>query len=288
MRDNTNQSISGRQNEKNQHKVFVIGFSLIVLLLLWFLLKPFVSNWKNGQPGRDEQKANEEILKAPSVMPEDLFKKVQSNSKIFLADTSSPEEFSRGHIATAVNIQADKLDKDFFTALGADRTADIFIVNQGDKLVDLATVVNKIVSQGFVNAKYLRGGISGWREKGFPLVSSGGSDQDSAKVKRITIDEIKKDAQISPDLLQFLDVRNKEIFAKEHIVQAINVPLSELESRKSEIPVLKKIIVYGSNEKEGFQAAATLIYLNFFNIYQMDGEIAEWKAAEGKVVSENK
>lgn len=287
MRDNINQSISGRQNEKNQYKVFVVGFSLIVLLLLWFLLKPFVSNWKNGQPGRDEQKANEEILKAPSVMPEDLFAKIQSNSKIFLADTSTPDEFSRGHIATAVNIQADKLDKDFFTALGADRTADIFIVNQGDKLADLATAVNKIVSDGFVNAKYLRGGIPGWREKGFPLVSFGGSDQDSAKVKKITIDEIKKDAQITPDLLQFLDVRSKEIFAKEHVVQAINIPLSELETRKNEIPALKKIIVYGANESEGFRAATTLFDLNFFNIYQMDGGIDQWKAAEGKVASGN-
>ena len=287
MRDNINQSISGRQNEKNQHKVFVVGFSLIVLLLLWFLLKPFVSNWKNGQQSRDEQKANEEILKAPSVMPEDLFKKIQGNSKIFLADTSSPDVFSRGHIATAVNIQADKLDKDFFTALGADRTADIFIVNQGDKLADLATAVNKIVSDGFVNAKYLRGGIPGWREKGFPLVSSGGSDQDSAKVKKITIDEIKKDAEITPDLLQFLDVRGKEIFAKEHIVQAANIPLSELESRKNEIPALKKIIVYGSNENESFQAAAVLFDLNFFNIYQMDGGIDQWKSAGGNTVSGN-
>jgi len=276
------------QNEKNQHKVFVVGFSLIVLLLLWFLLKPLVSNWKNGQPGRDEQKANEEILKAPSAMPEDLFRKIQSNSKIFLADTSSPEEFGRGHIATAVNIQADKLDKDFFTALGTDRTADIFIVNQGDKLAGLATAVNKIVSQGFVNAKYLRGGIPGWREKGFPLVSSGGSDQDSAKVKKIMIDEIKKDAQITPDLLQFLDVRGKDEFAKEHIVQAINIPLSELESRKSEIPALKKIIVYGSNEKEGFQAAAVLFDLNFFNVYQLESGIDQWKAAEGKVANGNK
>jgi rhodanese-related sulfurtransferase len=281
------------QNEKNpalsearqrrQHKVFVVGFSLIVLLLLWFLLKPFVSNWKNGQLGRDEQKANEEILKAPSVMPEDLFKKIQSNSKIFLVDTSSPDEFSRGHIATAVNTEADKLDKDFFTVLGADRTADIFIVNQGDKLAGLATAVNRIVSDGFVNAKYLRGGIPGWREKGFPLVSSGGSDQDSAKVKKIAIDEIKKDAESNSNLLQFLDVRGKNDFAKEHIVSAINIPLSELETRKTEIPSVKKTIVYGAHADEGFQAAVVLFDLNFFNVWQMDGGIDEWKAAGGKM-----
>jgi rhodanese-related sulfurtransferase len=273
--------------EKNQHNVFVIGFSLIVVVILWFLLKPLVSSWKGGQVEKDEQKANEEILKAPSAMPDDLFKKIQDKSKIVLADISSPEEFGRGHIATSVNIQADKLDKDFFVALGADRTADIFIVNQGDNLVDLATKVNEIISQGFVNAKYLRGGIPGWREKGYPLVSFGESDENNAKVKKITIDEIKKNAEVSPDLLQFLDVRGKDVFAKEQIVGAINIPFSELEIRKNEIPALKKIIVYGSNESEGFRAAAVLFDLNFFNIYQMDGGVEQWKVAGGNIDSGN-
>ncbi|MFA6285117.1 MAG: rhodanese-like domain-containing protein [Parcubacteria group bacterium] len=273
------------QNEKNQHKIFVVGFSLVVIIILWFLLKPLVLNLKGGQSSKDEQKANEEILKAPSTMPEDLLKAIQDKSKIFLADISSSDEFNRGHIATAVNVQADKLDKSFFVALGADRTSNILIVNQGDNLTDLATVVNKIVSDGFVNAKYLRGGIPGWQEKGYPLVSSGGSGEDSAKVKNITIDEIKKDAEITPALLQFLDVRSKNDFAKEHIVGAINLSLSELETRKSEIPVLKKTIIYGSNENDGFQAAAVLFDLNFFNVYKMNGGIEDWKAAGGKVTS---
>jgi rhodanese-related sulfurtransferase len=273
------------QNEKNQHKIFVVGFSLVVIIIFWFLLKPLFSNWKGGQSSKGEQKANEEILKAPSIMPEDLLKAVQDKSKIFLADISRSDEFNRGHIATAVNVQADKLGKSFFVDLGADRTSNIVIVNQGDNLTDLATAVNKIVSDGFVNAKYLRGGIPGWQEKGYPLVSSGGAGENSAKVKNITIDEIKKDAEITPTLLQFLDVRGKNDFAKEHIVGAINLSLSELETRKSEIPVLKKTIIYGSNENEGFQAAAVLFDLNFFNVYKMNGGIEDWKAAGGKVTS---
>jgi rhodanese-related sulfurtransferase len=145
----------------------------------------------------------------------------------------------------------------------------------------LATVTNKIVADGFVNTKYLRGGIPGWMEKGFPLVSWGGSEEDNAKVKKITIDEIKNDAAANPDSLQFLDVRGKDNFAKEHIIGALNIPLSDLETRKNEIPVVKKIIVYSANESESFQAAVVLFDLNFFNVYQLDGGINEWKAADG-------
>jgi len=106
-------------------------------------------------------------------------------------------------------------------------------------------------------------------------------------VKKITIAEIKKDADSSPDLLQFLDVRNKSDFAKEHIVGAINVPLPELEARKNEVSAVKKTIVYGANTDESFQAATVLFDLNFFNIYQMDGGIDDWKAAGGNVASGN-
>jgi rhodanese-related sulfurtransferase len=269
------------QNEKNQYRVFVFGFLLIGIVILWFLLKPYVLNWKSGQKDQSEQKANAEILKAPSAMPDDLFRMIQGKSKIFLVDISAPDDFKSGHVATSVNIPADQLDKSSLSGLGAEKTANIFIINQGSDLASLAATTNKIIADGFVNAKYLRGGIAGWKERGFPLVSLGGAEGDSAKVKKITVDEIKKDAEINSGLLQFLDVRGKSDFAKEHIVGAINILLSQLETKKAEVPAVKKTIVYGANTDESFQAAATLFDLNFFNIYQMEGGIDDWKAAGG-------
>jgi len=273
------------QKEEKQHKIFVIGFFLIVIVVLWFLVKPFVSGWQSRQKNSAERKANEEILKAPSIMPDDLFKKIEGKSEIFLVDISNPEDFSRGHIAESVNTPAEMLNRDFLNNLGATETADVFIINQGNNLEELAIAVNEAISAGFSNAKYLRGGISGWREKGYPLVSSGGSENDRAKVKKITFDEIKKEAETNPDLLQFLDVREQGAFSKEHIIGSINIPISELESKRGEVPILKKIIVYGDNENESFQAAVILFDLNFFNAYQMSGSIEEWKASGGNTES---
>jgi len=271
------------QNEKKQYKVFAAGFLLIVAVVLVFFLKPFFLDWKNNQKNLSEQKANAEILKAPSVMPNELFAKVQAKSKIYLVDVSVPEDFKQGHIATSVNASVDKLDKDFFKGIGADSTADIFITNQGEGLASLASAVNKLISAGFVNAKYLRGGIAGWREQGYPLVSTGGSESDNAKVKKISIDEAKKNAEESPGTLQFLDVRDKDSFSKGHIAGALNIPLGEIETRRDEIPTLKKVVAYGSNDDESFQAAVALFDLNFFNIYQLEGSIDDWKAAGGNV-----
>jgi len=273
------------QNEKKQQKIFAVGFSLVVIIILFFLLKPFVLDRKSNQKEQNDQKANAEILKAPSVMPEDLLGKIQAKSKIFLIDVSSQEDFERGHIEKAVNVSMEGLNSDFLKSIGAEKTADIFVMNQGDNLAGLAASVNKIIASEFVNAKYLRGGISGWREEGYPLVSSGGSEADGVKVKKITIDEIRKDVETNPEFIQFLDVREKDSFAREHIFRAINIPFPELETKKGEIPALKKIIVYGENEKEAFQAAVALFDLNFFNVWQLEGGIEEWKAAGGNVES---
>jgi len=272
-------------NENKQYRVFVVGFSLIVVVILAFLLKPLFSNWKNREKNLAEQKVNEEILKAPSITADELFQKIQDKSKIFLVDISASDDFKRGHIALAKNMPAENLNKDFFRESGVDAAADIFIVNQGGDLAALAQTTNRVVADGFANAKYLRGGIADWREQGYPLVSAGGSEEDNAKVKKITIDEIKKDAGTNPLSLQFLDVRDKNSYAAEHIVGAINVPLGEIEAEKNNIPALKKVIVYGSNDDESFQAAVALFDLNFFNIYQMQGSIEDWKAAEGNTAS---
>lgn len=270
------------QDEKKQQKIFAVGFSLIVVVILGFLLKPLISNWRNHAQNSDEQKANAEILKAPSITADDLFQEIRRNSKIFLVDISSNDDFKRGHIATAANVPEEKLDKNFFKNIGADSTANIIAINQGDDLATLATRVNKIVAEGFVNAKYLRGGIADWKNQGYPIVSSGASDIDGAKVKKITIEEIKNEAGINPTLLQFLDVRSKGSFAAGHIVGAINIPLAELERRKNEAPAAKKIIIYGADENESFQAAVILFDLNFFNVWQMQGTLEGWKAADGK------
>lgn len=275
------------QNEKNQNKVYAIGFALIALVVLWFLLKPFVPNWKDRQKNQAEQKANEEILKAPSITPENLFKEIQDKSKITVVDISDPADFGRGHIVSSVNSAPEKLDKNFLSSLGADKTADISVANQGGDLANLAALVNRLISQGFVNAKYLRGGIADWRQKGFPLVSSGGAEADGSKVKKITIDGIRKELEGNPDLLQFLDVRGKDTYVAEHIAGAINIPLAELEKRNGEISAVKKVVVYGANEKDSFQAAVSLFDLNFLNIYQLAGGIDEWKSAGGNTASGN-
>jgi rhodanese-related sulfurtransferase len=272
------------RNEKNQSNVFVYGFLLIILVVLWFFLKPVVLSWKNSSKIDPEKAANAEILKAPSIMPSDLFQMIQDQKKVFLIDISSVNDFDRGHIATSLNASADKIDSDFFKTIGAEKTASIFLINQGNNdLAGLAKATNVVVAAGFVNAQYLRGGIAGWREEGYPLVSGGKAETDQAKVKKISIEEIRNQMEQNSSSIQFLDVRDSASFSKGHITGALSIPLSDLETRKKEIPVVQKVVVYGASQDDSFQAAVILFDLNFFNIYQLDATFDDWKTAGGKV-----
>ena len=246
-------------------------------------MKPLVGNFKKNQENEESQRISEEILKAPSLASHDLYKKLKEKSNIYIFDVRSLSDFERGHIETSKNVGSDKLKKDYLEKLGAEKTSDIVLVGSGDDLATLAPLANQLVAAGYSNAKYLQGGLPDWQKSGYYLISSGGMESDNQKVKKITIDELKKETETNPDMLQFLDVREKDIFAKEHIIQAMNIPLSELETRKNEIPAAKKIIVCGANESESFQAAVILFDLNFWNAYILDGDMAAWKSAGGNV-----
>ena len=271
--------------EKEQQRIFIVGFVLIIFVIAWFLLKPFVFESAEKRNQREEQKISEEIIKAPSISAQDLFKKIKNGSKLFILDANSVSDFSHGHIEASINVEAGKAGAEISGLPEIQKTSDIIVVGSGDDLESVASLVNRLLDLGFVNCKYLQGGISGWRDLGYPLISSGASGGNSSKVKRISIAGIEKESEMNPDAIQFLDVRSKSDFSREHIIRAVNIPLAEIETRKKEIPVAKKIIIYGGNETEGYQAASILFDLNLFSVYQMEGGIEEWKSAGGKIES---
>jgi len=271
--------------EKEQQRIFIVGFVLIIFVIAWFLLRPFVFESAEKRNQREEQKISEEIIKAPSISAQDLFKKIKNGSKLFILDANSVSDFSHGHIEASINVEAGKAGAEISGLPEIQKTSDIIVVGSGDDLESVASLVNRLLDLGFVNCKYLQGGISGWRDLGYPLISSGASGGNSSKVKRISIAGIEKESEMNPDAIQFLDVRSKSDFSREHIIRAVNIPLAEIETRKKEIPVAKKIIIYGGNEAEGYQAASILFDLNLFSVYQMEGGIEEWKSAGGKIES---
>ncbi len=268
--------------EKKQNKIFIIGFVLIALIIVWTLARPFVGGIgsKKNDP---EAKINAEILQAPSITSEDLFSKLKNKEKIFVIDMRSAGDFEKGHIIASENTSAEKINGESLRSSGAEKTSSVILLNQGDNIYEMAQKTNELIAAGFPNAKYLQDGITAWRNQGFPLVSSSSSDENANKVKKISVGELAQDLNAGGDIVQFLDIRSASDFQTSHIAGALSVPFTELEKNQDGISKVKKVVVYSGNEDEAKKAVVTLFDLNFFNAYFLEGGFDAWKTAGGKV-----
>jgi rhodanese-related sulfurtransferase len=274
-------------DKKNQNKVFVIGFSLIFVVVIWSFARPVISKLVSGDENSDK-KINEEIMKASTITPEALFKRLSAkDNKIFVFDLRSERDFGLGHIATSLNLSPEFLNIKAVNSAGADKTSNIVITNQGENVLEAAKKVNEMTEAGFSNTKYLQGGINAWKNKGYLLISSGGGDADESKIKKVDIKQLMGDASATSDTVQFLDAREERSFSEEHISGAINIPFSVLEKNQKEISPVKRVVVYGEDENEARRAAITLFDLNFFNVFVLEGGFKEWKQLGGKTEKSN-
>lgn len=98
-----------------------------------------------------------------------------------------------------------------------------------------------------------------------------------AAVTPITPEEAHQMLEEEPEEIIFLDVRTEAEYEESHIQDAINIPLSELESRIGELDKSKKIIVYCKDGVESRTASEILLQHGFENVYRMLGGMKEWK-----------
>ena len=74
-----------------------------------------------------------------------------------------------------------------------------------------------------------------------------------------------------------VDVRSPENFQEGHIKNAINIPLDDIEKRKNEIPVWKKIIFCDKDGLWAFKASVKMFDLGYTKNYILSNGIDDWK-----------
>ena len=92
----------------------------------------------------------------------------------------------------------------------------------------------------------------------------------------ITVEDVYKMYEENPTQITFLDVRTEEEYNAEHILDAVNIPLSELEGRIGELDATKKIIVYSQSGKIS-RDACEILAENGFHAYNMLGGLDAWR-----------
>lgn len=85
-----------------------------------------------------------------------------------VVDVRNREEYKKGHISGAINVQADELKKGQFNALESLRDRCLILTcTAGNQAYEVA---EKLSAAGFNQVYVLKEGISGWNGDNLPLV----------------------------------------------------------------------------------------------------------------------
>lgn len=214
----------------------------------------------------------EEIAEIISITPAEVYEIITNNEDYVILDVRTLDEYNEGHLDKALLIPVDKL-KERLGELPKDKPIIVYCRSG----VRSNKAANILIENGFTGI-YDMGGILGWQEAGFPVVTDDNTEE-ILEFKTITVDEAYEVFLNNEDYL-FIDVRSEDEYEGSHIEDAINIPVSEIEERLGEIPKDKPVIVYcnGSSCNRSGQAASILKENGYKEVFDLiGGGVFEWE-----------
>jgi rhodanese-related sulfurtransferase len=266
--------------EKKNERALLIGFLLIILVVFVFFSKNFFSSRSDKKKEAAEIR-NEDSEKLASVSESELAKMMLERKPLVILDIRDPESFRADHIVDSKNVSDADLQQ---ITSSADKNNKYIIIDYAGE--------NSVVSlpeklKGSENIFILSGGFEAWILNHNSTISAGNpsSLSDQSKISYISNDELKKMIdENNTTNLYLIDVQDSASYSSGHIKGAINIFLDDIEKRRKEIPLGKKVVVYGKDGLSGFQAGTRLFDLGTTNVFVLPDGLDAWKEKGFEVV----
>ena len=238
----------------------VLGIVSILILSLGFIAG---CSSKNKVSNTIQQ--SEETKGYENIDGKQTEKLLNSDKDVLIIDVRSEYEYEKGHLLNAINLP---YDDDFKSELNE-------IIDYKDKIVlvycrsgnrsEKAAV--KLVDNGFKNVKNVTDGVD---EYDYKLV----------KVDNITGREAEKminDDKHDKDLI-ILDVREPKDFNNGYLLNAINIPIEDIDKRRDELRNYKSkdIIVYCNTGRKSAEVAEKLVEHGFTDVTNIVDGVSEY------------
>ena len=98
------------------------------------------------------------------ISPESVLRKLKEKRELVLVDVRDMDDFRRFRIPGSINIPIFVLNKKTFL-----KSRTLVLLNEGFNYSRLAQSCRQLRGSGFYHVSILAGGLSHWREKGFPI-----------------------------------------------------------------------------------------------------------------------
>lgn len=264
-------------------KALIVGLCLILIIALFTFLKPSFQGKNSASKSiAPADQAAENIKKATPMKSSDLAKKMIANKSLTVIDLRPEDSFKIEHILNSINISSDHLAD----AIGAlDKNKTYVLLDDGLSPQIVGSSINLLSQNGFKNLFYLDGGFLAWKSQYNPTISEGdpNSFTDQSKVNYVNSDNLKN-MMAKESNLYIIDLRSNDQFAVGHLKNSVNIYLDDLEKRKNEIPLGKKIILSDADGLGAFKGAVRLFDMGFFNTFALSDGLDGWKKKNFEIV----
>lgn len=195
-----------------------------------------------------------------SLSPE-AFEAVANETNALVLDTRNATDFASGFIPNSINIGLDGSFAQWVGEMIPDIKQEILLVSNVGYEEEAMIRLSRVGYDGTIG--YLEGGFESWKKSG----------KEVDTVKRITAEEYEKIEATEKQLT--IDVRKLSEFDSEHIIDAVNIPLNELNKHLAEIPKEKPFILHCAGGYRSMIAASILKQRGWDNFTDVIGGFAE-------------
>jgi glyoxylase-like metal-dependent hydrolase (beta-lactamase superfamily II)/rhodanese-related sulfurtransferase len=188
------------------------------------------------------------------------FEKTINNESVLILDCRRAEEFANGFIPDSLNIGLESNFAMWVGELVSDIKQKIVLVCPEEKEEE---AIIRLARVGYDQSiGYLKGGFDAWKSANRPFESS----------ERITSKSFAE--QFDKENSIVIDVRKVSEFESEHIENAINIPLNQLEKNIREIPT-KQFYLHCAGGYRSMIAASILKKYGIENFVDIEGGFTE-------------
>jgi glyoxylase-like metal-dependent hydrolase (beta-lactamase superfamily II)/rhodanese-related sulfurtransferase len=191
------------------------------------------------------------------------FETVANESDVLILDTRPAETFAQGFIPNSINIG---LDGNFAMWVGEmihDIKQEILLVTEIGKEEESMIRLSRVGYDHTIG--YLKGGFDAWAKTGREIDT----------IQRISATTLERELAVKKVLL--IDVRKKSEFESEHLVDAINIPMHEINQHLAEFPKDQPFILHCAGGYRSIIAGSILKQRGWDNFVDVIGGFAEIK-----------
>ena len=189
-----------------------------------------------------------------------------------VVDTSEPAAYGGAHIKGSYSVWLGGLAPFAGWVLSYDRSILLVLEDQNH----LERAVRNLIRLGYDNIRgYLKGGIEGWYNAGFPI----------EHMELLTVHQLKAKIDRGEELT-ILDDRGQDEWDQGHIKGAKHIYVGHIQERMDEIPTDKPAAMICKIGNRAGLGASILLREGCREVYNVLGSMTAWKAAGYPVTTE--